>query len=91
MPSKDIRARFLEYTLEKPVTECSGSYDQFILLRADFQSHWATGNNMPALLFNTTDAGSGKRAVISPFDFDPLAPKDTDLCVLAAIKRAHWR
>ncbi|UGX94986.1 hypothetical protein G6321_00007500 [Bradyrhizobium barranii subsp. barranii] len=85
------RARFLEYTLENAGDRILGSQkgngDQSNLLRADYQSHWAPGNNMPALLFNTTDAGSGKRAVISPFDFDPLHPKDTDLCVLAAVER----
>ncbi|MBB4373482.1 putative chitinase [Bradyrhizobium sp. cir1] len=86
------RARFLEYTLENAgdriLGNNKGSGNPSNLLRADFQSHWAPGNNMPALLFNTTDAGSGKRAVISPFDFDPLHPKDTDLCVLAALERA---
>jgi hypothetical protein len=29
--------------------------DQSNLLKADFQSHWAPDNNMPALLLNTTD------------------------------------
>ncbi|WP_271612548.1 hypothetical protein [Bradyrhizobium sp. CCBAU 21362] len=86
------RARFLEYTLENAgdriLGSNTGSGNQSNLLKAEFQSHWAPGNNMPALLFNTTDAGSGKRAVISPFDFDPLHPKDTDLCVLAALERA---
>ncbi|WP_439402440.1 hypothetical protein ACNJYA_08250 [Bradyrhizobium sp. DASA03068] len=86
------RARFLEYTLENAGDRMLGGHkgtgDQSNLLKADYQSHWAPGNNMPALLFNTTDAGSGKRAVISPFDFDPLHPKDTDLCVLAALERA---
>ncbi|SFV17312.1 hypothetical protein [Bradyrhizobium arachidis] len=86
------RARFLEYTLENAADRVlrsnKGGGNQSNLLRADFQSHWTPDNNMPALLFNTTDAGSGKRAVISPFDFDPLQPKDTDLCVLAALERA---
>ncbi|SFN81636.1 hypothetical protein SAMN05216573_12290 [Bradyrhizobium sp. Rc3b] len=86
------RARFLEYTLEnagdRALGSNKGSGTQSNLLRADFQSHWAPDNNTPALLFNTTDAGSGKRAVISPFDFDPLHPKDTDLCVLASVERA---
>ncbi|MET4331702.1 putative chitinase [Bradyrhizobium sp. i1.15.2] len=85
------RARFLEYTLEnagdRMLDSHKGTGDQSNLLRADFQSHWTAGNNMPALLFNTTDAGSGKRAVISPFDFDPLHPNDTDLCILAGLER----
>ncbi|MBH5371519.1 hypothetical protein HZZ16_26025 [Bradyrhizobium sp. CNPSo 4016] len=86
------RARFLEYTLENAVDRMlsnhKGASDRTNLLKGDYQSHWAPDKNMPALLFNTTDAGSGKRAVISPFDFDPLHPKDTDLCVLAALERA---
>ncbi|WFU40075.1 hypothetical protein QA640_38625 [Bradyrhizobium sp. CB82] len=86
------RARFLEYTLEnagdRMLENNNGAGNQSNLLRANFQSHWAAGNNMPALLFNTTDAGSGKRAVISPFDIDPLHPKDKDLCILAALDRA---
>ncbi|MGY4447837.1 hypothetical protein ACVWZR_002497 [Bradyrhizobium sp. i1.3.1] len=85
------RARFLEYALEnagdRMLDSHKGTGDQSNLLRADFQSHWTAGNNMPALLFNTTDAGSGKRAVISPFDFDPLHPIDTDLCILAGLER----
>ncbi|WP_342723902.1 hypothetical protein AAFG07_33140 [Bradyrhizobium sp. B097] len=43
---------------------------------------------MPALLLNTTDAGSGKRAVFAPFDIDPLHSKDRDLCILATLDRA---
>jgi len=86
------RARFLEYALEnagdRMLESHKGTGDQSNLLKADFQSHWTPDNNMPALLFNTTDAGSGKRAVISPFDIDPLHPKDKDLCILAALDRA---
>lgn len=85
------RARFLEYTLENAgdrlLASHNGTGSQSNLLRNDFQSHWTPGNNMPALLFNTTDAGSGKRVVISPFDIDPLHPKDKDLCMLAALDR----
>ena len=85
------RARSLEYTLEnsadgmlkvqKPTGEPTN------LLKSDFQSHWTPDNNMPALLLNTTDVGSGKRVIISPFDIDPLHPKDKDLCVLANLER----
>lgn len=86
------RARFLEYTLEnagdRMLENHKGTGDQSNLLKADFQSHWAPDNSMPALLFNTTDAGSGKRAVISPFDIDPLHPKDRDLCIVAALDRS---
>ncbi|MGF6313265.1 putative chitinase [Bradyrhizobium sp. i1.8.4] len=86
------RARFLEYTLENATDRMlrthKGIGDQSNLLKADFQSHWTPGNNMPALLLNTTDAGSGKRVVISPFDIDPLHSKAKDLCILATLDRA---
>jgi hypothetical protein len=81
------RARFLEYTLENAADSALKGVDQSNLLKADFQSHWTADNNMPALLLNTTDVGSGKRVVISPFDIDPAHPKDRDLCVLANLKR----
>ena len=87
------RARFLEYTLEnagdRMLESHKGTGNQSNLLKADFQSHWTADNNMPALLFNTTDAGSGKRAVISPFDIDPLNPKAKDLCILATVDRVN--
>ncbi|WP_316397793.1 hypothetical protein [Bradyrhizobium sp. 33ap4] len=89
-PSFD-RARFLEYTLENAADRMlkaqKGAGDQSNLLKADFQSHWTASNNMPALLLNTTDAGSGKRVVISPFDIDPLHAKDKDLCILSSLDR----
>lgn len=85
------RARSLEYTLEKSADKMLSiqkpTGEATNLLKADFQSHWTPDNNMPALLLNTTDVGSGKRVVISPFDIDPLHPKDTDLCVLANLDR----
>ncbi|MCC8948230.1 hypothetical protein H8A97_24745 [Bradyrhizobium sp. Arg62] len=90
IPSFD-RARFLEYTLENAADRMlkaqKGAGDQSNLLKADFQSHWTPSNNMPALLLNTTDAGSGKRVVISPFDIDPLHAKDKDLCILSSLDR----
>ena len=81
------RARFLEYTLENAADSALKGVDQTNLLKADFQSHWTPNNNMPALLLNMTDVGSGKRVVISPFDIDPAHPKDRDLCNLANLKR----
>ncbi len=85
------RARFLEYALENAADRAlktnKSTGDQSNLLKADFQSHWAPDNNMPALLLNTTDVGSGKRVVISPFDIDPYHPRDKDLCILANLSR----
>jgi predicted chitinase len=86
------RARFLEYALENAgdsmLANDKNASGQSNLLRADFQSHWASDNNMPALFLNTTDVGSGKRVVIAPFDIDPSHPKDTDLCTLAKLNRS---
>ncbi|WP_208738528.1 hypothetical protein [Bradyrhizobium vignae] len=90
IPSFD-RARFLEYTLENAadrILNQKEAGDQSNLLKADFQSHWTPSNNMPALLLNATDAGSGKRVVVSPFDIDPLHAKDKDLCILSMLDRA---
>jgi predicted chitinase len=85
------RARFLEYTLENAADRMLKGRkdvgDQTNLLKADYQSHWTPDNNMPALLLNTTDVGSGKRVVMSPFDIDPAHPKDRDLCIFANLKR----
>lgn len=85
------RARFLEYAFEnaadRMIKSQKGSGGGSNLLRADFQSHWTPDNSMPALLLNTTDVGSGKRVVISPFDIDPSHPKHSALCILANLKR----
>jgi hypothetical protein len=73
------RARFLEYTLEKAADRTAKGENRQAspanLLKSDYQSHWTPGNEMPALLLNTTDVGSGKRVVFSPFDIDESHPK----------------
>jgi len=83
------RVRALEVTLENAADEmyvgAQGSKDN--LLRMDYQAHWKPDNWLPALLLNSTDAGSGKRVVMSPFDFNAANPRDTDLCMLANLKR----
>ena len=88
------RARFLEYTLEnaadKMLKGTKNSGDQTNLLKADYQSHWTPESSMPALLLNTTDVGSGKRVVMSPFDIDPAHPRDKDLCIFAK-SEAPWK
>lgn len=85
------RARFLEYTLEhaadRVLKSQKSTSERSNLLSSDFQSHWAPDNNMPALLLNTTDVGSGKRVVIAPFDINPQHPKDSGLCTLAKLER----
>ena len=84
------RARSLEYTLENAADRMrlgpAGS-KQTNLLTQDYQSHWRPDNGIPALLINTSDAGSGKRVLISPFDIDTRHPTDVDLCMLANVER----
>ena len=83
------RARALEFTLENAAdgmyVGAQGSKDN--LLRMDYQAHWKPDNWLPALLLNSTDAGSGKRVVMSPFDFNAANLKDSDLCILANLTR----
>ena len=84
------RARALEYTLENAADQmfaAPGAKASSNFLRMDYQEHWRPDNGLPALLLNATDAGSGKRVLMSPFDFDPRHPKDTDLCMLAELER----
>jgi predicted chitinase len=85
------RARFLEYTLENAADRMAQSQKEVAgapnLLKADYQSHWSPSNEIPALLLNATDVGSGKRVVFSPFDFDQSHPTGSDLCILADVTR----
>lgn len=85
------RARSLEYTFEN-ATEVNNtqadSSSATNLLQADYQEHWTPENGMPALLMNTTDAGSGKRVLVAPFDLDPMHPKDAPICMLASVQRS---
>ena len=52
------RARFLEFAFEK-----SGAN----YLAKDFRALWAPDGSAPALFINATDAGSGRRVLVSPF------------------------
>jgi predicted chitinase len=83
------RVRALEFTLENAADRMYGdtqsSKDN--LLRMDYQAHWKPDNWLPALLLNSTDTGSGKRVVMSPFDFNAANVKDSDLCMLANLQR----
>jgi predicted chitinase len=77
------RARTLEYTLENAVDRLGNNADSHSnLLTDDYQLHWSADNGIPALIMNSTDAGSGKRVLISPFDIGANT-KDSDLCTLA--------
>ncbi|MBI3699104.1 MAG: hypothetical protein HY242_01485 [Afipia sp.] len=91
LPVKELdRARFLEYSLENAAEKAFARADGVVsqnLLKQDFQSRWTPDGQVPALLINTTDVGSGKRVVISPFDLDPNHPKDVDVCTLANVSK----
>lgn len=92
------RARSLEYALENAADDLDVAQDENTykvqgpvartnLLKLDYQEHWRPGNGMPALLLNTTDAGSGKRVVIAPFDITRDHATGSDVCMLATVKR----
>jgi hypothetical protein len=77
------RARTLEYTLENALDRIADDSNvSSNILKEDYQLHWSPENGMPALIMNSTDAGSGKRVLISPFDIGTNS-KDSDLCMLA--------
>jgi predicted chitinase len=71
------RARALEYAFERAESDMhSGDRN---LLR-DYFSEWTPQGSLPALLINTTDAASGRRVMISPFDLhDGGAPRNAPL------------
>lgn len=84
------RARALEYTLEDAVDRVQAkpkAADKPNLMKADYQSLWTPANGMPALLLNTTNSGSGKRVLISPFDIYSDNPVNSDICMFANITR----
>jgi hypothetical protein len=81
------RARALEYALEAAGKkllegEAAGSRRQSLLERGYFE-HWDSQRSSPALLFNATDAGTGKRVVIAPFNLSDSQKFSDELCLLA--------
>jgi predicted chitinase len=69
------RASAFEYALEAAatpaLTEQSKQQASSIsnLLQQSYFSHWNANGSVPALLFNATDVGSGRRVLFSPFSF----------------------
>ena len=59
------RARALEFAFEQSDAALNPNHDSY--LAKDFTQMWAANGKTPALLINTTDAGSGRRILISPF------------------------
>src|SRR5262249_21123726 len=70
------RARSLEYTLESTGAALmkSGTPAETVSANNGFERSfldlWDANGSSPALLINTTDAGSGRRFVIAPFRFN---------------------
>jgi predicted chitinase len=81
------RARALEYALEAAGKDllgrdATGASRRSLLERGYFE-HWDSQRSSPALLFNTTDAGTGKRVVIAPFSLSNSQKFSDEFCLLA--------
>ena len=74
--------RFLEYTLENAADSALKGVDQTNLLKARLNRTGRRTTDVPALLLNMTDVGSGKRVVISPFDMIRLTPRTGTSAIL---------
>jgi predicted chitinase len=81
------RARAIEYALEaagrKMLGDGASSAKGQTLLEQDYFAHWDSQKSSPALLLNATDAGSGKRVVIAPFQLTDSQKFNDELCQLA--------
>ncbi len=82
------RARALEATLEKAWESKAGPFgagksgdgaamDSVNPLKAGLLGSWSAKGNRPLIFFNTTEAGTGRRRLISPVTY--LAPKTSDV------------
>jgi predicted chitinase len=81
------RARALEYAFEtsgRAVIERrpNGTRPPSIL-EENYFTHWNPQHSFPALLFNATDAGTGKRVVISPFKLTDTQRFKDEVCLFA--------
>ena len=81
------RARALEYAFEasgrsilqrRPDGTLPSSF-----LEENYFRHWDSQRSFPALLFNSTDAATGKRVVISPFKLTATQKFKDEVCLLA--------
>jgi hypothetical protein len=64
----------LELAIEKvvPIRKDGSGWTQVAapnLLASAYESHWSPERDVPALVFNTTEVGSGRRRIITPFAF----------------------
>jgi len=74
------RARALEYAFESAELSQGPGTKQF--LDKNYAAHWNPDGRVPALLINTTDAGSGRRVVISPFALEDDNGQATDASIV---------
>jgi predicted chitinase len=81
------RARSLEYAFEAAgqniIEMTPDGSNPLGLLERDYFSHWSAQRSFPALLFNATDAGTGKRVVISPFKLVDTQKFSDEVCLFA--------
>jgi predicted chitinase len=81
------RALSLEYAFEAAgdtITQtASNGIKPVSLLKEDYSSHWDPRRSSPALLLNATDAGTGKRVIISPFKLTDAQQFENDVCMFA--------
>ena len=72
------RARALEKSFEASLASKSGNR---LDLTTRFSKQWTTAGSTPALLLNTTDAATGMRYLIAPFDVPAMNPAVDDRSV----------
>jgi predicted chitinase len=81
------RARSLEYAFEASGRSILEPLPDGTLptgfLEEDYFHHWDPQRSSPALLFNATDAATGKRVVISPFKLTDTQLFKDEVCLLA--------
>ena len=81
------RARSLEYAFEASGRDILEPLPDGMpppgLLEEDYFHHWDSQRSFPALLFNATDAATGKRVVISPFKLTDTQLFKDEVCLLA--------
>jgi predicted chitinase len=81
------RARALEYAFEASGRSILQRRPDGTLpsgfLEENYFRHWDSQRSFPALLFNSTDAATGKRVVISPFKLTDTQKFKDEVCLLA--------
>lgn len=83
------RARALEYAVETTAASAFGVNGK-TLFDQNFGAHWDVKGSLPALVMNTTDVGSGRRVLISPFEIErEKKGEDSIACAIVNLSRAQ--